>query len=114
MIDGHRALEASFYVQGLATFSQTDMQKAGLSAAQAQIVVESLGVIAGDEDAHRQALTATIGALGGTVVDKCAFDFTAALTDPVSKSPSIGFWARERQTGTDDVDIACDSFPGDG
>lgn len=61
------------------------MEKAGLSKAQAQIVLETLTVIAGDEDAHKQALTATIGALGGTVVDKCAFDFTAALTDPVSE-----------------------------
>lgn len=80
-----RALEATFYKHGLAKFSKQDMVHAGLSEAQAQIIIETLSVVQKDEDAHLQALTATIGALGGTVVDKCQFNFEAALTDPVSK-----------------------------
>ena len=78
-------LETAFYIAGLATFSQTDMEKAGFSAAQAQIIVETLAVIIGDESKHVDALTATIGALGATPNMQCGFDFTAALTDPVSE-----------------------------
>lgn len=80
-----RNLETQFYVQGLAKFSQSDMVKAGLSYHHAQIIVETFGVIAGDENAHIQALTGAITALGGQVNNKCGFDFTAALNDPFSE-----------------------------
>lgn len=80
-----RELETQFYIQGLAKFSHTDMQKAGLSAAQAQIVVETLTVIANDENQHAIALKAAIKALGGEVKQPCGFDFSAALSSPAGE-----------------------------
>lgn len=55
------------------------MEQAGLSPAQAQIIVESFTVIAADEDLHTKALTSTIQALGSQPVTGCSFNFEAAF-----------------------------------
>jgi len=62
------------------------MVKTGLSTEQAQIIVETLSVIAGDENDHSIALEATIKALGSTPFSGCTFDFSAALSSPAGES----------------------------
>ncbi|KAL7004575.1 hypothetical protein EMMF5_005913 [Cystobasidiomycetes sp. EMM_F5] len=76
-------LETTLYLQALATFSINDFIKAGLSSTQATVIMESIAVIANDENSHSVALEGAIKALGGTVNQPCQFNFNPVLGDPM-------------------------------
>ncbi len=61
-------LEATFYREGLATFAPTDFDETGSVYA----LLEQIGE---HENAHVEALTATIEELGGTAVEEGTYDF---------------------------------------
>lgn len=69
-------------MQGLKKFSVMDFQLAGFSHAQIQILVESIGIVAFDEQAHVTALQAALTGAGASTDQVCQFDFSAALTSP--------------------------------
>ncbi|KAH8921273.1 hypothetical protein BT69DRAFT_1264685 [Atractiella rhizophila] len=77
-------LETEFYKQGLETFSLSDMVKAGLTEAQATIIIQTLQTQRDDEATHSKVLESTIKALGGKVNTACNFDFSSVLTDPAT------------------------------
>ncbi len=63
-------LEATFYREGLATFAPEDFSSDGTTT-----VYDLLTVIGDHENAHVEALTATINDLGGTPVEEATYDF---------------------------------------
>ncbi|POY70913.1 hypothetical protein BMF94_6091 [Rhodotorula taiwanensis] len=78
------AFEGAFYRQGLAKFGLADMMAAGLSRVQAFIVIEQIQILAIDEDAHLQALSSAVVALGAQPFTGCGYDFSKALADPLT------------------------------
>ncbi|KDQ20634.1 hypothetical protein BOTBODRAFT_26641 [Botryobasidium botryosum FD-172 SS1] len=72
-------LETQFYTQGIAKFQTADFTNAGFT--NAQVPIEQLTVIVGDEQAHATALASAIQALGGQPITSCSFNFGSVLTD---------------------------------
>jgi len=72
-------LETAFYAEALTTFQEVDFISAGFSSA--QIAIEQITVIGGDESTHSTILQSAIKANGGSPITDCKFDFSSVLTD---------------------------------
>ncbi|KAA1466035.1 hypothetical protein DENSPDRAFT_768150 [Dentipellis sp. KUC8613] len=72
-------LETQFYMQGLQKFQASDFTNAGFASA--QIPIEQLTAIGGDEATHTTILTTTLQSLGAQPISGCTFDFSSVLTD---------------------------------
>jgi len=71
-------LEAQFYQQGLAKFTDSDFTDAGFS--NSLIPSQGLGAIATDEQTHAQVIQQTLTDNGVTPLN-CSYDFDSVLTD---------------------------------
>ncbi|KAG0654137.1 hypothetical protein C6P46_001947 [Rhodotorula mucilaginosa] len=78
------AFEGSFYREGLKKFGLVEMMNAGLSRVQALIIIEQIQIIIVDEQNHFDALSSALVALGAQPPAGCGFDFSKALSDPLT------------------------------
>lgn len=72
-------LEAEFYRQGLANYTEADFQKAGFTD---KMFYENLKTTAADEVSHVTFLTQALKSAGADATAQCTYDFGA--TDPAS------------------------------
>ncbi|GAA5977706.1 hypothetical protein JCM10908_005065 [Rhodotorula pacifica] len=78
------AFEGSFYREGLQKFGLQEMLDVGFSRVQALIIIEQIQIIIVDERKHFDALSSAVIALGAQPYTGCGFDFSKALTDPLT------------------------------
>ncbi|BGP56915.1 hypothetical protein JCM8202v2_004551 [Rhodotorula sphaerocarpa] len=78
------AFEGAFYREGLKRFGLQDMMAAGLSQAQALVVIEQLQIFVADEQNHFDALSGALIARGSQVPSGCGFDFGKTMSTPLA------------------------------
>lgn len=81
-------LEAAFYVQGVAAFSDGDISayltNAGFGPAVASSAYARIVDVRDHEVTHVNTLISVIQSLGGQPIPPCVFDFSAAYADPAT------------------------------